>query len=76
MHKQLLASPCIRNCCLNEVDICLGCYRSLVEITQWGPASDAHKASILAAAISRKTIAQHNKPLVQNKNRDTINARR
>ncbi|MGZ8185918.1 MAG: DUF1289 domain-containing protein [Methylobacter sp.] len=27
-----IASPCIRNCCLNNDDICLGCFRSLHEI--------------------------------------------
>ncbi|MBT2912746.1 DUF1289 domain-containing protein, partial [Vibrio anguillarum] len=24
-------SPCIRQCCLDEMDICLGCFRSLNE---------------------------------------------
>jgi len=30
-----LTSPCIKNCCLDLDDICLGCFRSLDEITQW-----------------------------------------
>ncbi|MDN3685302.1 DUF1289 domain-containing protein [Vibrio sinaloensis] len=25
-------NPCVRNCCLNERDICLGCGRTLQEI--------------------------------------------
>lgn len=29
------ASPCIKNCCLDLNDICLGCFRSLNEIRQW-----------------------------------------
>ncbi len=32
---KLIESPCIGQCCLNEHDICLGCYRSLDEITSW-----------------------------------------
>lgn len=28
-------SPCVRNCCLDENDICLGCYRSLSETLNW-----------------------------------------
>jgi predicted Fe-S protein YdhL (DUF1289 family) len=31
-----IQSPCVRNCCLNEDDICLGCRRSLSEIIAWG----------------------------------------
>ncbi|WP_239649575.1 DUF1289 domain-containing protein [Methylocucumis oryzae] len=23
-------SPCVRNCCLNNDDVCLGCFRSFV----------------------------------------------
>lgn len=30
-----IESPCIGQCCLNDRDICLGCYRSLDEITNW-----------------------------------------
>ncbi|MDD5579029.1 MAG: DUF1289 domain-containing protein [Methylobacter sp.] len=30
-----IVSPCIRNCCLNDDDICLGCFRSLNEIITW-----------------------------------------
>lgn len=29
-------SPCVRNCCLGEDDICLGCFRTIDEITSWG----------------------------------------
>lgn len=28
-------NPCIRNCCLDENDICLGCFRTLDEILAW-----------------------------------------
>jgi len=29
-------SPCIRNCCLDDDLTCLGCFRSLEEIKEWG----------------------------------------
>ncbi len=47
-------SPCVRNCCLNNNDICVGCYRSLAEITYWSQADDEAKLSILAAARARR----------------------
>jgi hypothetical protein len=40
-------SPCVRNCCLDENDICLGCYRSLSEILRWSEATEADRSEIL-----------------------------
>jgi predicted Fe-S protein YdhL (DUF1289 family) len=40
-------SPCVRNCCLDENDICLGCYRSIAEICGWSAAPEAEKREIL-----------------------------
>jgi hypothetical protein len=41
-------TPCVRNCCLDENDICLGCYRSISEIMRWSEASDEEKLEILS----------------------------
>lgn len=49
-----ITSPCIKNCCLDENDICLGCFRSVEEIIQWGAASDEERAQILLVAEKRK----------------------
>lgn len=49
-------SPCVRNCCLNEEDICLGCGRSLQEITGWGASSDIEKQKILLFAAERRQL--------------------
>lgn len=38
----IVPSPCVRNCCLDDDDICLGCHRSITEITGWS-AADAHQ---------------------------------
>ena len=49
-----VASPCIRRCCLDDHDICLGCGRMLDEILAWGEASaEARRAIILTAQARR-----------------------
>lgn len=35
------SSPCVRNCCLDDNKVCLGCGRSLPEILEW------HHADVL-----------------------------
>lgn len=54
--KLPIESPCVRNCCLNDDDICLGCGRSLQEITRWSVASDADKRITLVAAAERRRL--------------------
>ena len=48
-----LASPCVRNCCLDDDNVCMGCGRSLEEIVAWGAASEADKRAILARSRAR-----------------------
>lgn len=48
-----LASPCVRNCCLDDDNVCMGCGRTLHEIVAWGTASDADKAAILTRSRER-----------------------
>ena len=50
---QEVASPCRRQCCLDDQDICLGCGRTLQEILDWGKVDMACKRSICAAAEAR-----------------------
>ena len=52
----IIDSPCVRNCCLNEDDICLGCGRSLQEVTRWSAASNATKLTILDVAAERRRL--------------------
>ncbi len=47
------ASPCVRNCCLDDDDVCLGCGRTLTEILAWHGADAAAKFDILDAAAQR-----------------------
>jgi predicted Fe-S protein YdhL (DUF1289 family) len=49
-----IESPCVRNCCLDDRDICLGCFRSLQEIRDWSQATNELRESILLLADKRK----------------------
>jgi hypothetical protein len=51
-------SPCIRNCCLDDSLICLGCFRSLEEIKDWGVAGDDRRRIILRSAQQRREAAE------------------
>jgi predicted Fe-S protein YdhL (DUF1289 family) len=46
-------SPCISVCVLDEQDICMGCYRSSAEITDWFMATAEQKQEILRLASER-----------------------
>ncbi|UCJ18047.1 DUF1289 domain-containing protein [Pseudomonas sp. MM211] len=48
-----IASPCVRRCCLNEADRCLGCGRLMAEILEWGNADDGRRLAIRALAEER-----------------------
>jgi predicted Fe-S protein YdhL (DUF1289 family) len=50
-----VASPCV-NICRMDADnaICVGCFRTLDEITQWSRAADSDKLAILAAVEKRR----------------------
>jgi len=57
-----VASPCVRSCCLDNADICLGCYRSLDEILSWSKAPAEEKRAILARTGSRRQLNK-NQPM-------------
>lgn len=48
------SSPCVRNCCLDEDDVCIGCGRTIEEIIRWGDADNSERLQILEAAKKRK----------------------
>ncbi|MGL6289672.1 MAG: DUF1289 domain-containing protein [Silanimonas sp.] len=50
----LPSSPCIRQCCLDDADECVGCGRTLDEIKAWHGADAAGRAVILRAAAARR----------------------
>ena len=58
MSEQEPASPCIGVCALDEQDICMGCYRTGEEITDWFMASTDRKREIVEASERRMREAQ------------------
>jgi uncharacterized protein len=52
-------SPCVRNCCLDDNDICLGCFRSIQEIIHWSESSPDERLSILNQAKERRLTHDH-----------------
>lgn len=55
-------SPCIRNCCLDDNDICVGCFRSLGEIAHWSQVDDDGKMNILVDADVRRIAYLTSRP--------------
>ena len=51
-------SPCIRNCCLDDDLTCLGCFRSLEEIKEWGIVDNHRRRIILQNAKQRRETCQ------------------
>ncbi|MDD2737459.1 MAG: DUF1289 domain-containing protein [Methylomonas lenta] len=51
-----IPSPCVRNCCLDEQDICLGCFRSIEEICAWSKASSQLRQQFLHNAEQRQRL--------------------
>lgn len=46
-------SPCVRNCCLDEDDVCLGCGRTIQEILAWQQGPDSERREIIARSRER-----------------------
>lgn len=54
-----VASPCISVCTLDENDLCLGCFRDLSEIANWGHMAVEEKRDVLARIAERQEQQQH-----------------
>jgi predicted Fe-S protein YdhL (DUF1289 family) len=53
MNEPRVSSPCVSICFLDEDDICQGCYRSAIEITDWTILSDDARREVLARCAQR-----------------------
>jgi predicted Fe-S protein YdhL (DUF1289 family) len=49
-----LASPCINICALDKAGFCLGCFRTVDEITRWSKVSNEERRAILAQVAIRR----------------------
>ena len=52
--QEKIESPCIRDCCLNQDDVCLGCFRHIDEIVGWQARTEKQKKIILINCQNRK----------------------
>jgi len=59
---RLTASPCVRMCTLDEADVCLGCGRTLTDITGWTKMSEPEKAACVEHG--RQRLAAMGRPVV------------
>lgn len=46
--------PCIKQCCLNEEEICLGCFRTFNDMCLWNKSSIEEKKEMMQRAERRK----------------------
>ena len=49
----VVKSPCISVCALDEDDVCTGCFRTLREISDWSAYSNAKKREVVSEARQR-----------------------
>lgn len=50
---ETVLSPCRRECCLDDQDICVGCGRLLSEIREWKAADSPRRREIISLALAR-----------------------
>ena len=48
-----IPSPCISVCLLDKNDVCVGCWRTADEITEWNECDDDRKLEILSCCRQR-----------------------
>jgi predicted Fe-S protein YdhL (DUF1289 family) len=58
MTDASVKSPCVAVCALDEDDVCLGCFRTADEITDWFMASDDEKRAIVTRSQERRSAKQ------------------
>ncbi|MCO7513480.1 DUF1289 domain-containing protein [Pseudomonas guariconensis] len=52
-----VASPCVSVCALDEQDICVGCQRTVAEITRWGRMDNQERRQVLKLCHERAVAA-------------------
>jgi len=52
-QERPVASPCVHVCALDDEDICIGCQRSVAEITRWSLMDKAERREVLVQCHER-----------------------
>jgi uncharacterized protein len=56
MTEQVVASPCIGVCSMDDLSgLCMGCFRTIDEIRSWWDLDDSSKQAIIAQASTRES---------------------
>ena len=50
----VVKSPCINICCLDDQDVCSGCYRTSEEITLWGSMNNDQRHEVMKKVAQRE----------------------
>lgn len=56
-EEESVKSPCVSICALDENDVCVGCYRTGIEISKWGGMSLAERREVLALVKEREEVS-------------------
>ena len=54
---EVVKSPCVHICCLDEQDMCLGCYRTCDEICKWGSMSNDERKNVMTKVAERENAS-------------------
>lgn len=57
LADKAVPSPCIDICTLDDRDVCVGCYRTAREITQWSLLDNTARAEVVTKALQRRREA-------------------
>ncbi|MGB4073349.1 DUF1289 domain-containing protein [Pseudomonas sp.] len=52
-QERPVASPCVHICALDDDDICIGCQRSVAEITRWSRMDNTERREVLVLCHER-----------------------
>ena len=50
--------PCVRKCCLNDEDVCLGCFRTFDDMLVWNTSTQSQKVQMLNNAKKRQQAVE------------------
>lgn len=56
-HATAVPSPCVHICALDEQDVCIGCYRTGMEIARWGGMNNDEKHQVMTLVRERESKA-------------------
>ena len=56
LHEKPVRSPCVNICALDEADVCVGCQRTVLEITGWSRMSNDQRRAVLALCGERARV--------------------